>query len=90
MAVLFVLREALRSKEFKVGGKKSWIVGLSVSFVVVVWVSWGAWTFYLNQDDAPKGIIPELNLVFCALLTLAIVGITMGIDRLSNFPKPNK
>lgn len=90
VAILFILREVFRAKECSVGAKKSWIIGLSISLAVVPFLSWKAWRFYLDQDDAPRGIIPEVNLIFCAFLTLVIVGITIAIDRPTNSRIPIK
>ncbi len=38
---------------------------------MLAYISYDAWQFYIIQNDAPMGIIPDANAIFCVILATA-------------------
>ena len=71
--------------------RKMWISWGIVTTLVVVFLSHDSWRLYSIQDDAPMGIIPDFNIVFCAIVAgLLFSGFSAGNWMVQRFKQRNK
>ena len=77
--------------ESRLRKRRMWISWGVVSTLVVAYLSYDAWRLYSVQDDAPMGIIPDFNIIFCGIVAgLLIVGFRVANLVFQRFTRRNK
>lgn len=62
--------------------RKEWIAFGVLATALNAWLSWDSWKLYLIQDDAPMGLIPDINAVGCLIMDLLILAIIFSVTSL--------
>lgn len=82
---------AIRTRASQLPKRMMWISWGAVSTLVIAYISYDAWRLYLVQDDAPMGIIPDLNIVLCTIIAgFLLLGFNTGRWIIQRFSKNNK
>lgn len=48
--------------------RRLWMAWGLIATPVVAWLSYDAWIWYAGMNDAPAGLIPDLNFILCAFI----------------------
>ena len=60
----------------------TWVLFGICALLLNSFLSWEAWKLYRIQNDAPMGLIPDFNALFCLVADFLLMGVVFGVFAL--------
>lgn len=73
---------SLTPKTHEWSSRKPWIAFGILATALNGGLTWESWRLYRIQNDAPMGLIPDLNALVCLVADVLLIGLIFGIATL--------